>query len=276
MKIQKYLVGFGAMALASLTPAFLSAQTITSTDQSFLEADLVAGAPADEGGRIAGLNLSMADGWKTYWRSPGETGVPPVFDWSKSRNLRSAKVLWPSPELFESFGMQTVGYSHWVTLPLVLEPEDPTRPIELHLEATLGVCSELCVVEEVTLTGSFSPDAVEAEDRVARAVDAVPRSGSESGLSGASCQMKGAGADRNFEAELRFARDFSAPVVLVEGPENVWISPAETEADGGTLTVRAKMEMFDDSAWIDRSDLRLTVLDGPFAADIQGCAGSDG
>lgn len=272
MGIQAHITGLGAALLASLMPALASAQTIISTGQSFMEADLVAGAPVAEGGRIAGLNLSMADGWKTYWRSPGETGVPPVFDWSGSRNLRSVEVLWPMPELFESFGMQTVGYSHVVVLPLVLEPEDASQPIELNLKATLGVCRELCVVEEFSLARSFAPDEVEAENRVTRSVGAVPGGAADTGLAEASCRIRGAGSSRDFEARLRFARDFTAPVVLVEGPESVWIGTAETEVEGEELAVRAKVEMFDESAWIDRSDLRLTVLDGPFAADIQGCA----
>lgn len=272
MGIRNNALGLGAVILACLMPAFASSQAIVLMGQSFLEADLVAGAPLPEGGRIAGLDLSMEDGWKTYWRSPGETGVPPVFDWSGSRNLRSVEVLWPTPELFESFGMQTVGYSHFVVLPLVLEPEDATQPIELKLKATLGVCSDLCVVEEFSLARSFAPDEAEAEDRVTRSVDAVPGGASDAGLSEASCRIRGAGASRDFEARLRFARDFTAPVVLVEGPESVWIGTTETSVEGHELAIRAKVEMFDESAWIDRSDLRLTVLDGPFSADIQGCA----
>lgn len=273
---RNYTFCLGAVMLASLVPTLVSSQAIVSTGQSFMDADLVAGAPLPEGGRIAGLGLSMEDGWKTYWRSPGETGVPPVFDWSGSRNLRSVEVLWPAPELFESFGMQTVGYSHVVMLPLVLEPEDASKPIELKLKATLGVCRELCVVEEFSFARNFAPDEAEAEERVTRSVDAVPGGASDAGLSEASCRIRGAGSTRDFEARLRFARDFTAPVVLVEGPESVWIGTTETTVEGNELAVQAKVEIFDESAWIDRSDLRLTVLDGPFSADIQGCEAPQG
>lgn len=273
---RNYAFCLGAAMLASLVPALASSQAIVSTGQSFMNADLVAGAPLPEGGRIAGLGLSMEDGWKTYWRSPGETGVPPVFDWSGSRNLRSVEVLWPTPELFESFGMQTVGYSHVVMLPMVLKPEDASKPMELKLKATLGVCRELCVVEEFSFARNFAPDETEAEERVTRSVDAVPGGAADAGLSEASCWIRGAGSTRDFEARLRFARDFTAPVVLVEGPESVWIGTTKTTMEGGELAVQAKVEIFDESTWIDRSDLRLTVLDGPFSADIQGCVSPQG
>src|SRR5699024_10584842 len=227
--------------------------------------ELVAGAPATDGERVAGLDLSIADGWKTYWRSPGESGLPPVFDWSGSEDLRAAEVLWPRPMMFESFGMQTAGYADAVTLPLRLVPEDAARPIELRLKASLGVCRELCVLEEVELAATIRPDEAEAAGRIASALDALPDGPAESGLVAATCRITGAGAERRLAARLSFARDLSAPVVLVEGPETVWIGRAGTEMDGGDLTVSAPVGMLEPAAWIDRDDLRLTVLDDAFA-----------
>src|SRR5690606_3324502 len=54
----------------------------------------VAGTKGQDAVRI-GLHVALAPGWKTYWRSPGEAGIPPSFDWSGSRNLAAATVLWP-------------------------------------------------------------------------------------------------------------------------------------------------------------------------------------
>ncbi|HET7410046.1 MAG TPA: protein-disulfide reductase DsbD domain-containing protein [Paracoccaceae bacterium] len=272
MPIREHLLAGAALLAAGLCPAGAAAQAVVSTGRSFIEAELVAGARAPGEDRIAGLSLSLAEGWKTYWRSPGESGVPPVFDWSGSRNLASAEVLWPRPELFESFGFQTVGYSRAVMLPLRLVPEDPARPMEVRLKASLGVCRELCVLEEFELAERIDPGEAEAAARVARALDAVPDGPAESGLTAASCRIVGAGPERRFEARLSFAQPLSRPVVLVEGPETVWIGATETVAEGGDLTVSAPVEMLDSGAWIDRGDLRLTVLDGPFAADVRGCA----
>lgn len=272
----EHLLAGAALLATALCPLGAAAQVMVSTDQSFVEAELVAGARAPGEDRVAGLSLSLADGWKTYWRSPGETGVPPSFDWSGSSNLASAEVLWPRPELFESFGMQTVGYSRAVTLPLRLVPEDPTRPMELRLKASLGVCRDLCVLEEIELDETIDPNETEAAGQVARALDAVPGGPADTGLTTASCRIVGAGFERRLEARLSFAQPLSAPIVLVEGPEMVWIGETKALTEGGDLIVSAAIEMLDADAWIDRSDLRITVLDGPFAADIRGCAAPPG
>ena len=52
----------------------------------------------------AGIEIKLAEGWKTYWRSPGDAGIPPTFDWSKSQNLGSIAVLWPAPSRFDDEG----------------------------------------------------------------------------------------------------------------------------------------------------------------------------
>lgn len=271
MPIGKLLVAW-VLLLTALGPAGVLAQAVLSTGQSFVTARLVPGAPAPDGGRMAGLALQLAEGWKTYWRSPGDAGVPPVFDWSESKNLREAEVLWPRPELFESFGMQTVGYSRQVMLPVRLTPEDPSKPVDLRLKASLGVCQELCVLEELQLSETFQPGETGGAGQVARALDAVPDDAAASGLTAASCRISGSGPKRRLEAALSFTRPLGAPVVLVEGPETVWIGDTETTAQGGDLRLSATISMVEPSAWIGRGDLRMTVLDGPFAADIRGCA----
>ena len=273
---------FSSLALLLACLAFAGAsvmaqaQTVVSTGQSFVDARLVPGAPAAGGGRIAGLELRLAEGWKTYWRSPGAVGIPPTFDWSGSRNLRSAEVLWPRPVLFESFGSEAIGYAKAVTLPLRLVPEDPARPMEVRLKASLGVCERLCVLEEINLEKTIAPGETDGAAEVAMALKSVPVDAAASGLSAARCRIVGAGPERRLEAVLIFARPLAAPVVLIEGPETVWIGDTEATAEGGELTVSATVEMLVPDAWIDRSDLRLTVLDGPFAADIRGCAAPGG
>ncbi len=265
-----------ALLLAFLAPSAVQAQAVVSTGQSFVKARLVPGAPAPGGGRVAGLELTLADGWKTYWRSPGETGVPPSFDWSGSRNLKSAEVLWPRPELIEAFGSTTIGYAHEVTLPLHLVPEDPARPMQVRLKADLGVCREICVLEEFTLDETIRPGETDGAEQVARALAVVPVDAAASGLTAARCRVVGAGPQRRLEAVLSFAHSLSAPVVLVEGPETAWIGDTEATSKGGELTISATVEMLEADAWIDRRDLRLTVLDGLFAADIRGCAAPGG
>lgn len=93
----------------------------------------------------AGLDLVLDKGWKTYWRVPGDAGVPPEFDWSRSRNIKSVTVLWPAPKRFIDKGGETIGYKDRVVFPLDVVAEDPGQPVELALAAFLGVCEIICI-----------------------------------------------------------------------------------------------------------------------------------
>jgi DsbC/DsbD-like thiol-disulfide interchange protein len=262
-------VAIGVMAL--LCAPVVGAQAIVSTNESFLSARLMPGTVEPDGARMTGLRLRLDDGWKTYWRSPGEAGVAPVFDWSASGNLRKAEIFWPRPEPFENFGLRAIGYAGEVVLPVRLVPQDPARPIEVRLKLDLGVCNELCVLEQVELEETIAPDAAAVgAGQIARALASVPADPVESGLSAADCRITGAGEERRLEARLRFARPLSATVVLVEGPDSVLITEAQTRREGDELRVSAEISV-QEGAWIDRSALRLTVLDKAFAADIRGC-----
>ena len=50
---------------------------------------------------LGGIAFQLQPGWKTYWRTPGDSGVPPRFDFSKSENIEAVTVLWPAPTKFD-------------------------------------------------------------------------------------------------------------------------------------------------------------------------------
>jgi DsbC/DsbD-like thiol-disulfide interchange protein len=95
---------------------------------------LIGGAETTDGGsRLlrAGLEIRLSPGWKTYWRYPGDSGVPPNFDFGKSENVKSVNVLWPAPQrLADSEGV-TIGYKTGVVFPLKVVPQDPDKPVIL-------------------------------------------------------------------------------------------------------------------------------------------------
>jgi len=115
---------------------------------------LVAGRVGEEAGlaRVSGVQLRMDPGWKTYWRNPGDSGVPPEFDWTGSKNLKSAEVLYPAPRRFDDAGGIAVGYGDDVLFPVKLTPEREGEPIELKVAFTYGLCKDLCIPNEVKLS----------------------------------------------------------------------------------------------------------------------------
>ena len=91
---------------------------------------LIAGANSkDDVALRAGVEIKMQPGWKTYWRYPGDSGVPPRFDFSGSENLTAAKVLFPAPHLFTDETGHSLGYKGNVILPVVVTPQQPGKPV---------------------------------------------------------------------------------------------------------------------------------------------------
>lgn len=100
----------------------------------------------------AGLSIRLSDGWKTYWRSPGEVGLPPSIDWSGSQNLANVDFMWPAPTRFRAFGIENFGYEKQVTFPLRVTLKDAGEPAVLAGKVFILICSHICVPEEFTLT----------------------------------------------------------------------------------------------------------------------------
>ena len=93
----------------------------------------------------AGVEIKLQPGWKTYWRYPGDSGVPPVFDFSASDNVKSATVLWPAPVRFADGSGESIGYKGAVIFPLRVVPRDPAKPVTLRLSLDYAVCETLCI-----------------------------------------------------------------------------------------------------------------------------------
>jgi len=269
------------LAVAVTLPAgeAVRAQSVVSEGQSFVGVRMIAGRAEPDGTRMAGLVIEVAPDWKTYWRNPGASGIPPSFDWRESRNLASAEIQWPRPMFFESFGVETLGYAGQVVFPVRLVPVDPGRALEVNVAVALGVCRDICVLEETSVGTRIEPGAPPSEAGLVAAAEArVPRSGAEQGLTSAHCSISGAGKTRQFEAALAFSGALESPRVIVEGPDLTWFTGTETAAarGGRDLTVTAALKALEENVWINRSDIRMTVLAGDFAADIQGCTAPPG
>lgn len=124
---------------------------------------LIAGGVAADATLSAGIEIRLSQGWKTYWRYPGDSGVPPRFDFAQSRNLRAVSVQWPAPHLFSEESGQSIGYKSGLILPLRVVPQDPAQPVVLVLNLEYAVCEKLCVPAEAsaTLTLDGKPSTLE-------------------------------------------------------------------------------------------------------------------
>jgi suppressor for copper-sensitivity B len=132
-----------------------SAETSAAYQSSPLKAHLITaqdGVSKNTQTLSAGLHLQLNENWKTYWRSPGEVGIPPSVEWSGSENVADVEFMWPSPTRFTAFGIENFGYAGEVVFPLRITLKDPGAPVTLSAQVKLLVCSNVCVPEEFDLS----------------------------------------------------------------------------------------------------------------------------
>ena len=116
------------------------------------------GAGAPEGGRhLAGVEIRLAPRSLTYWKLPGDAGVPPAFSFEGSRNLASATPLYPPPRRFPEAGGEAFGYMDEVVFPLIVTPVDPARPVNLVLKFDYATCEQLCIPAQASLRLDLAP-----------------------------------------------------------------------------------------------------------------------
>lgn len=225
--------------MAAIVPVRAHAAAGAWTTAGPVEARLIAAVDAtgDRTTLPLALEIRLAPGWKTYWRSPGDAGLPPAIDWAGSENLAGAELAYPAPHRFTVLDIETVGYDGRVTFPVRAKLREPGRPVALHAAVDLLVCADICVPQRVVLAlklpaGAATPGA-EAE-AVAAAEAAVPGDGAAAGLAVTAVRAMGAA----LEVEATAREPFVSPDLFVEtDPALAFAAPAVRFADGDRRVV---------------------------------------
>ena len=214
------------------------------------------------GAGMAGIELQLSEGWKTYWRTPGDAGgVPPAFDWSGSKNLASAEVLYPAPKRFSDRAGDTVGYKGNLTLPVRLKAEDPAKPIDVQLSIDYGVCKDICVPAQAKLALSVPPDAA-MPDELAEALTKIPAS-ADARRAG-DPRLKRAAVDLD-AAKPHIVLDIEFPAgaehtdAFVEAPDGLYVPLPKKIADDGKGGVTFDIDLSKDVDIAALKGRRLTA-----------------
>lgn len=146
-------------------------------------ARLIAAGPLEGGVYRAGFDIRLKGDAITYWRQPGEAGVPPAASFEGSDNLADAKLLFPAPKrIAEAGGVEAFGYARGVIFPLIVTPRDPAKPVRLAWSFNYAACEKICVPASASGTldllptaplSAFAGDLGKAEAQVPRQVDAA-------------------------------------------------------------------------------------------------------
>lgn len=262
---------FSAWLALLCAPAL--AQTTVQVDN--LEASLRSGWQTRNGGHMAGLQLTLAPGWKTYWRSPGEAGIPPLFNWSGSENVKSVRVHWPRPAVFETNGLQSIGYHDNVTLPLEVTAIDPAKPIVLRVQVELGICRDICLPATLDLSADLTAPGT-GTSPIKAALAAQPIAAANAGLTSIVCAVDPIADGLKITAVMVLPALGAVETVAFEtGQPDIWVAKAKTSRSGDTLTSVTEMVAPTGTPFaLDRSTIRLTVIAKDTAVEILGCPAS--
>jgi DsbC/DsbD-like thiol-disulfide interchange protein len=233
--IRPVLVATIALAAILPAPAALSESSPWDGDAR-AGVRMVSGSTKVEDGQPilrAGVEIRLAPGWKTYWRYPGDSGVPPHFDFARSDNLKSVQVAWPAPERIAEADGIIIGYRNNVVFPLRIEPKDARKPVVLRLDLDYAICEKVCIPVQAKAELKIKGDG-KAEPAIAAAEKTVPRA-----------QPLGADAPLAVRSFLRDSTtkparvlvDIAAPAgspvhVFAEGPAPDWALPVPDKVDG--------------------------------------------
>ena len=234
--------------------------------------DVLPGWRTAEGTHMAGLSIRLAPGWKTYWRAPGDAGIPPSFAWNGSENISAAAFHWPVPEVMDQNGMRSIGYTTSVVIPVEFALPDGAAPAHVRGEVQIGVCYDICVPAFLTFDAVLPVDSPLNPSIVAALLDR-PQTEQEAGVGDVTCAIEPTGDGLRVTTKVTMPRFGAGETVVIEaGNQQVWVSEPQTWRQAGELFARSDMIHVTGGAFsLNRSDVRITVLAAGRSVDIQGC-----
>lgn len=220
---------------------------------------------------LGGIAFQLQPGWKTYWRTPGDSGVPPRFDFSKSENVEAVTVLWPAPTKFDDgAGGTSLGYKTQIVLPLRIVARNADKPVKLRAEISYAVCEKLCVPVEARAELAFTSVASTEDSALSAALDTVPKPanvGDPNPMTIRDVRRDGKSGVL-VDVATSDAREVS---LFVEGPTPDWALPVPKLLEGGPPGVKRfgfELDGLPPGAKPEGAALKLTLVGGDRAYEF--------
>ena len=247
---------------------------VIASDYPPVSVDILQGWQLAEGRRVAAIKLSLEDGWKTYWRAPGDSGIPPVFHWKDARNIGQMQIVWPQPKVFFDSGVRSIGYKKQLVIPLYIAPKRDGKPIHLKGSMDIGICSDICAPYTLKFDEKLEDVGSIPTPEIASALASVPFSASEAGVKSVTCRLTP--TDDGMQIEMRVIVPSAGgreETVIEAGQDTIWISePVTTRSGDQLLAVSQIFHSAGHAFSVNRSDLRITIIGSNHAIDIHGCS----
>jgi DsbC/DsbD-like thiol-disulfide interchange protein len=220
---------------------------------------------------LGGIAFQLQPGWKTYWRTPGDSGVPPRFDFSKSENIEAVTILWPAPTKFDDgAGGHSLGYKHQIVLPLRIVAKNAAKPVTLRAGINYAVCEKLCIPVEASAELAFASVASTEDSALFAALDTVPKPASVGDPN--PLTIRDVKRDGKSSVLVDVATPDAREVSLfVEGPTPDWALPVPRLLEPSAPGVKRfsfELEGLPPGAKPDGAALKLTLVGGDRAYEF--------
>ncbi len=268
--------GFIAIMMLVLgAPAALAGETASAwADSSHSAVRLIAGGRTPDGGYRLGVEIRLKGSFKTYWRVPGDAGVPPVFDWSASRNAGSVSLRWPAPARFVDAGVTTIGYKDRVIFPVVARAAEAGKPVTMTLALDYAVCDRICIPAKASATLTL-PEAAETDQTAeldafrARTPRIVEPGKANGGLGLGAVAWVPEKGKQAVDLTVTLGAGASLADAFLEGPDG-WLfgAPQQLVIEGDRLQLRIPVDDKPKGA-VGVLPLVLTLAGRPNAAEIR-------
>jgi DsbC/DsbD-like thiol-disulfide interchange protein len=220
---------------------------------------------------LGGVAIQLQPGWKTYWRTPGDSGVPPRFDFSKSDNVEAVTVLWPAPMKFDDgAGGTALGYKQQVVLPLRIVAKNADKPVTLRAHISYAVCDKICIPVDANAELAFSSVASTEDGNLSDALNTVPKPANIGDPIPLTIR------DVKREGKNNVLVDVTAPEakevsLFVEGPTPDWALPVPKlvgNSPPGVKRFAFELDGLPPGASPDGAALKLTLVGGDRAYEF--------
>ncbi|NVJ55344.1 MAG: thioredoxin family protein [Vibrionaceae bacterium] len=263
------LIGFSSLSVATETGWMSNPQHPPVQTRFVITGQSNSAQPSVEGF----LEVKLGEGWKTYWRNPGEGGVAPKIDWSGSTNLKDVQWHWPFPQRFDLLGISTLGYKDDVVIPMTLTLQDWRRPVELSAKLTLSSCDTVCVLTDYPFSLTFTPSqlAVSETDayRYAQAISLVPKGTAQISASEATWDQQ----NKLLSVKLSKALPWQSPELIVDSFDSrgkeYSFTPLTTQLDNGAVSVTFRVSSWMNDINLNQIPLRVSVKDEGLLAEVE-------
>lgn len=268
------LRGMTKLAFLPVAALLLATSAQAQSLEEVASLDIIPGWQTADGTQIVGLRITLQPGWKTYWRAPGDGGIPPQISFDAGTQVAAAQFHWPVPEVFDQNGVRSIGYDSSVVLPLEFQIDDG-EAFSLSGTLDIGVCKEVCVPVSLPFDTAVAPTGGR-DPAILAALLNRPLSAAEASVASVTCRIMPSDDGISLSASITMPGAAGTQTVVIETNDPlVWVSEPDVTREGDVLTATSDLvHVSGEGFLLDRSGVRITVLGRGAAVDIQGCNGS--